>query len=439
MTEASRDEARRVELGLQADREMEAFAAEAAAAKDSDMVSWQESVEGRMEGLKGRSQGTKSLSAASGKIDSELKRLDEEEAADFSKQAHPRRPIRAEIKGQPGRTELMATGVTLLNREDYEECRELIPPAGGRSWWLRSPGIYGNMASFVGYDGDVDEIGLHVDFTESVRPALTFDPGASGLAPGDRFNALSQDWKVISEGLAICDRFIGYSCYSNNETNVYEGSEVEKFTERWYEDMLAKERDTSHKPETKIKAACEGRQGNVELGITGITLPCREDYEECREHIAPIAESWWLGSPGYFKYTAAYVDPDNNVDSGIVDDVHSVRPALTFNPGASGLAHGDRLNALSQDWTMISDRLALCDSCMGKMCFNKNMFAPDAEEYCKSDIKPSIEKWLEDRMQQEGDAVQEKERHVPYMRCDGPYPGLPPCPANAGRKQEIEL
>ena len=283
MTEASRDEARRVELGLQADREMEAFAAEAAAAKDSDMVSWQESVEGRMEGLKGRSQGTKSLSAASGKIDIELKRLDEEEAADFSKQAHPRRPIRAEIKGQPGRTELMATGVTLLNREDYEECRELIPPAGGRSWWLRSPGSYGNMASFVGYDGDVDEIGLHVDFTESVRPALTFDPGASGLAPGDRFNALSQDW------------------------------------------------------------------------------------------------------------------------------------------------------------TMISDRLALCDSCMGKMCFNKNMFAPDAEEYCKSDIKPSIEKWLEDRMQQEGDAVQEKERHVPYMRCDGSYPGLPPCPANAGRKQEIEL
>jgi hypothetical protein len=40
-------------------------------------------------------------------------------------------------------------------------------------WWLRSPGIRGSDAAFVGTGGDVGEYGLYVNSPSvSVRPAL---------------------------------------------------------------------------------------------------------------------------------------------------------------------------------------------------------------------------------------------------------------------------
>ena len=44
-------------------------------------------------------------------------------------------------------------------------------PAGW--WWLRSPGDFSDIASFVGVDGGVDSLGSSVDDNSvSVRPAL---------------------------------------------------------------------------------------------------------------------------------------------------------------------------------------------------------------------------------------------------------------------------
>ena len=68
--------------------------------------------------------------------------------------------------------ELKIDGITLLSIEEYEACREYIPPLNDL-WWLRSPGCHQNVAAAVGIGGLVQSFGFNVGSNEgAVRPAM---------------------------------------------------------------------------------------------------------------------------------------------------------------------------------------------------------------------------------------------------------------------------
>ena len=137
----------------------------------------------------------------------------------------------------------------------------------------------------------------------------------------------------------------------------------------------------------------------IDIDIQEITLLSEKEYEAAREHIKPIEHLWWLRSPGYSDIQVAFVDHDGFVNAYgyYVDATVSVRPALRMNGKSNNLKLGDRLHYGGYDWTFISENLALCDTEFCKMNFREDWKAKDANVWEVSDIKKSLDDWLEER------------------------------------------
>ena len=107
-------------------------------------------------------------------------------------------------------------------------------------WWLRSPGTGSNRAASVDFDGDVTYNGDFVDYDNfCVRPALEISNlEASNLLIGDVFEVGNYKFRVISENLAwMYKQDIGDHRF-NDETNVYEQSEIKHFVDDWFESKI---------------------------------------------------------------------------------------------------------------------------------------------------------------------------------------------------------
>lgn len=111
------NEARRVEEGRRADRELEGLLAEAEAAKASDDVSRQEAVEGRIERAAAMSQGMAGHGIRAAAASHALGSLDREEDKDFRTNAG--RAGNGEEPRQPGKLlERLRPAITPMPKYD---------------------------------------------------------------------------------------------------------------------------------------------------------------------------------------------------------------------------------------------------------------------------------------------------------------------------------
>lgn len=137
---------------------------------------------------------------------------------------------------------------------------------------------------------------------------------------------------------------------------------------------------------------------NNVLEITGATLLSVEEAKQLDKEILKASNSWWLGSRGYNVNNAACVYGDN----GYVDDIGNnveysfgVRPALIIsNLESSSLKIGDSITFGDHDFTIISDKHALCDDIIGRCAFREDWKAKDANDYEASDVKKYVDDWF---------------------------------------------
>ena len=127
--------------------------------------------------------------------------------------------------------------ITLLSIEEYEACKDIIPPIYC-SWWLRSQSRDNYSASYVSSDGSVDYFGCYVDKDDNaVRPVLIYK--SSNLQNGDKIKFADYRWTVISENMMLCDEVIGHTCFRNDwladDSNDYEKSDIKVWLEDWLE------------------------------------------------------------------------------------------------------------------------------------------------------------------------------------------------------------
>lgn len=139
---------------------------------------------------------------------------------------------------------------------------------------------------------------------------------------------------------------------------------------------------------------------NVDLDIKEITLLSIEEYRATQEYIPAINKWWWLRSPGFSPYLAAFVHSDGSVGScGCIVDLVSgaVRPALRIsNLRAANLKQGDKIFVANRKWTVVSEELVVVDKPIGNSPFRQDYGADNANVYEASDVKKYVENWAKE-------------------------------------------
>lgn len=132
------------------------------------------------------------------------------------------------------RIEIEIEGITLLSLEEAKQV-PVEKLAIGKWWWLRSPGNISAFAAGVDEVGSVDTYGRYVLYADYVvRPALKIsNPESANIEIGDRFDALGYTWTYVLDGIALCNRGIGYHKF-DKASNVWETSELKKWLEDWF-------------------------------------------------------------------------------------------------------------------------------------------------------------------------------------------------------------
>lgn len=129
------------------------------------------------------------------------------------------------------------TGITLLSKDEYISNIDIIEPTNDWYWWwLRSPGSHQDYAASVSCDGSI--YSYYVNFGGGcVRPALIGNLKSSNLLRGDRFFLASFTWTVLTDEIALCDEFVGRTCfrkdYKAKNANDFDASDIKKWLYDW--------------------------------------------------------------------------------------------------------------------------------------------------------------------------------------------------------------
>lgn len=133
------------------------------------------------------------------------------------------------------------------------------------------------------------------------------------------------------------------------------------------------------------------------LEITGATLLSTEEARQLDEKILKAPDVWWLRSHGDDDVSAACVNACGYVyDSGYdVRQCFGVRPALKLsNLEGSGLQIGGRFTFGDYNFTIISEKRALCNKIVWRSIFREDGGAKDANDYEASDVKKFVDDWF---------------------------------------------
>ena len=141
-------------------------------------------------------------------------------------------------------------GITLLSADEALHLLVKSQRTYKGWWWTRTPGLYEVEIVDVGYGGTIHRDGSNPGLDETfVRPALKIaDIYDYGLDIGDEFMFGNKRFVIVSENLAFCLEDIGTCAFRNDYTapdaNVYEKSDVKKYTDGWFKEALKKQKDS---------------------------------------------------------------------------------------------------------------------------------------------------------------------------------------------------
>lgn len=126
--------------------------------------------------------------------------------------------------------------ITLLSVEEYEDCKQFIPPMR-HWWWLRSPAlVYKDENSEDMREYDWIDYSRMTEY--GIRPALRIgNLSGLNLKPGDEMVVADKKWTVISDDLAIINRSIEMSPFRRSQSaknpSDYAKSDAKKSIEDW--------------------------------------------------------------------------------------------------------------------------------------------------------------------------------------------------------------
>ena len=127
--------------------------------------------------------------------------------------------------------------ITLLSVEEAESLLTKYPNLVGHSvWWLRTAGSDPYNAWVVYFDRV--QKGAHIADDNDIRPVLRISNLKSlNISEGDQIEVGGESWTVISDNLALCDRFVGrtqFRHYSRASTAMlYEKSDGKRWINKW--------------------------------------------------------------------------------------------------------------------------------------------------------------------------------------------------------------
>ncbi len=120
------------------------------------------------------------------------------------------------------------TEIGLLNAEEYEKYKKLIPLCK-TWWWLCSPGAYNNNAAYVFADGDLYPDGYFVYKEAGVRPALTLTAAvAAELTPGDKLSLGSHTATFLGAEKCLLDQCVAKHIFDST-SNSWRNSELKAY------------------------------------------------------------------------------------------------------------------------------------------------------------------------------------------------------------------
>lgn len=148
---------------------------------------------------------------------------------------------------------IMVKEVTLLSKEQYVSCANIIRKIKGE-WWLNTPDpIYKGFVACAN-DSLSGIVYNHAQKSLGIRPALIFarqdkrpdqyfaDESCS-LKPGYVFVFAGNTWTVISEGTALCDNIVETSPFmedvAEKEQVYYKDSDVKGRIDKWAAENVA--------------------------------------------------------------------------------------------------------------------------------------------------------------------------------------------------------
>lgn len=122
--------------------------------------------------------------------------------------------------------------VLLLSEKEWHQARKIpgVPAVQPRWWWLRSPGYFDKVVTYVGGDGYVRIFGLNVNDEFGVRPAFHI-PLLSQTAykPGDKITVGTKTrCTVIEKDVILADNIICRHRF-DPDNNDWETSELKAF------------------------------------------------------------------------------------------------------------------------------------------------------------------------------------------------------------------
>ena len=121
--------------------------------------------------------------------------------------------------------------------------------------------------------------------------------------------------------------------------------------------------------------------------IKEITLLTIEQAKRLPRELLACGEWWWLRSPGYYQYTAAFVSTDGSVSYGgdcVYSDRGCVRPAFVI-PGLDSKIY-DQVHVGGCVCTVVDKDLVLADDVV---CYHR--FDAKSNDWNKSELRAFIE------------------------------------------------
>ena len=128
----------------------------------------------------------------------------------------------------------------------------------------------------------------------------------------------------------------------------------------------------------------------INISFEEITLLSEYEYFKNKKLIPPSKDYWWLCSQRIRpKYVAFVSGKSGDVcDEGIyVGCTLDVRPALRIRD-CYNLIPGDKIRISGYIFTILNEKLALCDTCIGKSIFDN-----ESDDFETSYIKQYLYDW----------------------------------------------